>query len=102
MSQNSKIPFELTFVLYDEGNIIQFFLALLSLCPVFIMAVFTSFSIFEGGRKRIHVCTVIFIIIIESLKTLLTCFGMLFNVAINLILKQFFCYGLKAVNFIFI
>lgn len=51
----AKVPFGFTFVLYDKGNIISEFLALVSLAPVFAMCVYTCFIIFEGGKRRILV-----------------------------------------------
>ena len=55
----TKVPFSYTFVLYDKGDIISMFFALLSLAPVFAMCVYTFFSIFEGGKKRILVCVLV-------------------------------------------
>lgn len=47
-----KAAFSLTFVLYDEGNVFAWLMALLSLCPVFIFIFIFGLVVFEGSKMR--------------------------------------------------
>ncbi|KAK2956102.1 putative Dolichyldiphosphatase [Blattamonas nauphoetae] len=72
----TKTPFALTYILYDEGSLIGWLMALLSLCPIFIIVVWTFFALFESKHNRI--------------SNVVLLLGLLFNTGLNMILKPWF------------
>mmetsp|Transcript_6179 Transcript_6179/g.7107 ORF Transcript_6179/g.7107 Transcript_6179/m.7107 type:complete len:204 (-) Transcript_6179:1113-1724(-) len=68
----AKVPFTLTHVVFDEGDLLGYFLALVTLTPVFIVVSYLTLIVVSGfNRRLIYVFT-----------------GQLGNVAANVILKH--------------
>jgi dolichyldiphosphatase len=69
--EGKLVSFGLTHVMYIKGDIIGYFLALLSLSPIFIMVMYATLIVFR-----------------RDFQTIFIVFGQLLNVAVNLILKK--------------
>ena len=65
------VPFSLTYVRYEENDLLGKMLALVTLSPVFIMVMYATI-----------------LVIRRDIQTALITFGQLLNVGLNLILKK--------------
>ncbi len=65
------VPFSLTFVRYEEGDLLGKILALFTLSPVFIMVMYATI-----------------LVVRRDIQTALITMGQLINVGLNLVLKK--------------